>query len=530
VYLQHYLEAFMDWNTPSPLDLERCDPKLVFAAGLALHHLANTAYPIAHLSTMRPYKIPRSAIQETAPKAWEEIDRLGLYVHVPFCQARCGFCEYTVVDPLTNRDSVAPYFDLLQREFELYRQALETQSKTLIGFDIGGGTPSVASLADIGRLLEATRRNFRWEAGVFNVSIETTPRIAAAEPEKIRTYFSMGIRRISMGVQTVNLRLLQAVGREHTSPKYDRAAAEAVRRAGFTSFNIDVMYGFAGQSIDSLEATLRHVIDLAPDHVTLYRMRYKGTRLAGQAVEVDLSEVIAQAGLARDLLQAAGYNGASGKNTFSRLPGDPGTSDYLTERVVHGTPYLGLGLGAQSLSHQTLAYNSGAADKRLEHYRRQLEAGLLPIQDLYHLSLPAAMGKMVSVAFYFGAIHRPSFERKFGLSLEQAFPAEVDFILRRGLMEYAAGPAYGTRREGYPTPAGSLPELLRLTPEGERQVNGLIALFYAGAVKEHLLQLAASNLPAPGRVIASARSTTSANSTASGGLTSRESSTLALPA
>ena len=484
----------MNWNTPSPLDQQRFDPAQVFAAGLALHHLANTAYPIAHVSTMRPYKVPRSQVQETAPLAWEAIDRLGLYVHVPFCQARCGYCEYTVVDPQTNQDSEAPYFDLLEREFELYRQAADTPAKTLIGFDIGGGTPSVASTANIARLLAAAQRSFRWEPGAFAVSIETTPRIAAQEPQKIADYYRLGIRRISMGVQTVNLRLLQAVGREHTSLGYDQAAAEAVRQAGFTSFNVDVMYGFAGQQLASVEATLRHVIDLAPEHVTLYRMRYKGTRIAGQAEQVSLAEVIAQARLAKDLLLAAGYHGAPGKNTFSRLPGDPGTSDYLTKRVVHGTPYLGLGLGAQSLSHQTLAYNSGAADKRLEHYRRQLEAGQLPLQDLYHLSLPAAMGKMISVAFYFGAIHRPSFERKFGCTLEQAFPGEVDFAVHQGLMEYAAGPAYGTPQE---LGAAGQPELLRLTAEGEQQVNGLIALFYAGAVKAHLLELAGDSLSIP---------------------------------
>ena len=464
----------MDWQAPSDLDRTFFDPAAVFAAGLAQHHIANTAYPIGHVTTMRPYKVGRSEVQAAAPQAWQEVDRLGLYVHVPFCEVRCGFCEYTVVDPGTVASSEDLYFDLLQREFEMWRSAIDTPAKTLIGFDIGGGTPSVAKTAHIANLVQAAQRHF-YLPEMVKISIETTPKIAAAAPEKMHAYYEMGIRRISMGVQTINPRLLAAVGRSATSLDYNRAAAEHIRAAGFEYFNVDVMYGFANQSLSSLEATLRHVIELGPEYVTLYRMRYKGTRLAHQAPQVNLEDVLAQARLAKEMLRAAGYQGTPGKNTFSRLPGDLGTSDYLTERVIHGTPYLGLGLGAQSLSHKSLAYNSGAADKRLGHYQRQVQEGRLPIQDLYHLSLPAAMGKMISVAFYFGEIHLASFAEKFGMTLEAAFPAEVDFVLANGLMEYWQEAGHAESRT------------LRLTAWGEKQVNGVIALFYAGAVKEYLL-------------------------------------------
>ena len=122
------------------------------------------------------------------------------------------------------------------------------------------------------------------------------------------------------------------------------------------------------------------------------------------------------------MLLEAGYHGTPGKNTFSRLPGDPGTSDYLTGRVIEGTPYLGLGLGAQSLSETTLAYNAGAAEKRLERYLRMVQAGQLPIQDLYHLSREAAVGKMISVSFYFGEVNLDEFHKKFGVTFEIHVP------------------------------------------------------------------------------------------------------------
>ena len=164
------------------------------------------------------------------------------------------------------------------------------------------------------------------------------------------------------------------------------------------------------------------------------------------------------------------------------MVGDPGTSDYLTQRVIHGTPYLGLGLGAQSLSHKTLSYNAGAADKRLVHYQRMIQSNRLPIQDLYHLSPEAAMGKMIAVSFYFGEINLQSFQNKFGVSLENAFPREIEYLLEENLMGYR-----NDNRNG-----GDTETTLRLTKKGEDNVNGVIALFYAGAIKNHLLKLSLS--------------------------------------
>jgi oxygen-independent coproporphyrinogen-3 oxidase len=467
----------MNWHSTALLDQIHPDPAEIFDAGLAQHHLANTAYPIGHLTTMHPYHVPRWQVQHLASLAWRDVDRLGLYVHVPFCESRCKYCEYCVVEPEVFHASEDTYFELLMREFDLYRQAANTSTKTLIGFDIGGGTPAAAKVGQIARVVEAARKSFTLSPDV-TISIETTPRIAALQPEKMHAFYETGIRRISMGVQTINPRLLEDVGRPHTSLDYNRTAVENIRSAGFRKFNIDVMYGFAGQELGSVEATLKHVISLEPEYVTLYRMRYKGTRLAGQAQFVALDEVSAQYMLAKEMLLAAGYWGTPGKNTFSRLDGDVGTSDYLTERVIHGTPYLGLGLGAQSLSQYTLSYNSGAADKQLRHYQRQIEAGQLPIQDLYHLSCEAAMGKMIAVSFYFGEINLASFHKKFGFKLEEACPREVEFVLEKGLMAYDK--VAGGRDEG---------KVLRLTGEGVKVYNGVIALFYAGAVKAYLLDL-----------------------------------------
>jgi len=119
----------MNFHPPSPLDQTSFDPAAVFASGLELHHIANTAYPIGHLTTMRPYRLPNPQAQTMAAQAWRGVDRLGLYVHIPFCESRCRYCEYCVVEPEVFHTSQGEYFDLLLREFELYCQAADTPAK-----------------------------------------------------------------------------------------------------------------------------------------------------------------------------------------------------------------------------------------------------------------------------------------------------------------------------------------------------------------------------------------------------------------
>jgi oxygen-independent coproporphyrinogen-3 oxidase len=458
----------IEWNAPTPADQRVFPPEWVFEAGLRNHHIANTAYPIHHATTMRAYRVPRGEVEALVQAAWRDVDRLGLYVHVPFCKARCRYCEYCVVDP-GEHDLEDAYFDALLREFALYRERLDTAHKTLIGFDIGGGTPAFVGPEHIRRVVEAARASFRFKTGLV-ISIETTPVIADREPDKLHAYKEMGIDRISMGVQTTHLKLARSLNREYEGLTMLERAVLNVRDAGFDRFNIDLMYGFPDQTEAGWGDTVRQTIALGPEYITLYEMRYKGTRMQDQAALVTRERVNALEAVARDLLLAAGYAGTPGKNTYSRVSDDMGTSDYLTERVVKGTPYLGLGLGAQSLSHHTLAYNLGAASKTLAPYLRAVDAGRLPIQDIYHLPLDVAMAKMIAVSFYFGEIQREHFARKFGVRLEEHFPREVDFVLRRGLMEIV-GP------------------YLRLTPRGAEHFNGVVALFYAGAVKAYLVQL-----------------------------------------
>ena len=450
---------------------EALHPAQVFEAGLEHHHLANTAYPIAHRKTIWPYRQRRghARLLQTSLRA---AGRMGLYVHIPFCEKRCSFCEYTVIN---GHDELreAAYHEALMRELELYLELFGQGTLELVGLDIGGGTPALVRPHRLEQLLDRIRRGFRL-APDFSVSIETTPRVAATDPGRMRALRQLGIDRISMGLQMINPRLLREYGRELNSVGYNKQAVDNIRQAGFARFNIDLMYGLARQSLADFGRALEYTIALDPEYITLYRMRYKGTRVSHEARQVELERVMTHYQEARRLLLAAGYQANPGKNGFSRVDGDPGTSAYLTERVEHGTPYLGLGLGAQTFTGNLLAYNLGAASKRLGHYLQATAAGRLPIQDLYHLPLAEGMAKMISVSFYFGQIQLESFRARFGVALQRCFAREVAFLLQRGLMEHRGS-------------------TLRLTPRGAENFNGVIALFYSDRVKQHLVELGARN-------------------------------------
>ena len=434
----------------------------VYETGLLYHHYANTAYPLTPKSFMQ-YKLrDYGEIRDFVEEEWKKADELSLYIHVPFCKTRCKFCEYVVLEG-TDGNTEDEYVELLLKEMEMYSAILK--GKKIVGYDLGGGTPTKLSIENLKKITDAVNSMFNVVEGTV-FSIETTPLIAANEFEKIKAVYHMGYRRISMGVQTVSEKLLNELGRDGSKSIYEKAV-ENIRKAGFNAFNIDLMYGFLHQSEFDFDNTLRYAIGLNPEYITLYRNRYKGTKLEYEAGGVSIYKAMYQYRIAHRVLTENGYLANVGKNTFSKVEGDYGTSDYLTKRVIDGTPYVGMGLGAQSFGMNYLAYNLGAAEKRMERYREAINEGKLPFQDIYRLPVDESVAKMISVAFYFAFIDLDSFKKRFGFALEEMFGKEIEFVLENGLME----------RKG---------NRLYLTDRGSDYINGVIPLFYSERSKEEL--------------------------------------------
>lgn len=455
----------MKWVQPCSADRQTYRPEEVFAAGERHHHISNTAYPIAHGRTWGPYRVAdRGHHRELVRGAFPSQGPICLYAHIPFCEKRCSFCEYTVVNREESKQTLE-YMQRLERELESYSELLGPLH--IAGFDIGGGTPSFVPAEQIESLVRLAQQRFEF-APDMRISIETTPRIAAEEADKMRAYRQIGIERISMGIQVIQPDLLRILNRDAHGVEHHFRAVENIRAAGFDNFNVDLMYGFANQSLESWQATVEHALALDPEAITLYRMRYKLTRISDQADQVTIDQVRILSRWAKRRLKEAGYLSNPGKNTYCRVPQDTGTSDYISKRVVLGMPYLGLGLGAQTFTDTTISYNDGAVAKNLMPYFRSVDAGQLPLQDLYELPLVHMMAKMICVSFYFGEIHRGAFQRKFERTLEEAYPAEIAFAIEQGLMEWK-------------------PDTLSMTSLGEDHFSGLCALFHAPSVKSYLL-------------------------------------------
>jgi oxygen-independent coproporphyrinogen-3 oxidase len=113
-------------------------PADVFAAGMRHHAIANTAWPIAHGKTMRPYIVGKNDRESHILDGWSATEDMCLYVHVPFCEKICKFCDYSVMNPDIRNEQEPKYFEYLDKELDIYQNAFQGTKKNCIGFDIGG--------------------------------------------------------------------------------------------------------------------------------------------------------------------------------------------------------------------------------------------------------------------------------------------------------------------------------------------------------------------------------------------------------
>lgn len=428
----------------------------IFERGIKFHHYCNTAYPLRPTS-LKQYELEDTdEIYKVVKENIESLEEICLYVHIPFCQARCKFCEYVVLNEKPSEEIQNKYVSYLLKEIEMYRKIIK--EKPVVGFDLGGGTPSFISIENL-KLITDSINKFNLKDNIY-LSIETTPVIAANDFEKIKAIKELGYNRISMGFQTVSEKLLESLGREGSTSIYEKAVKN-IRQAGFGRLNIDLMYGFLNQSDEDFANTIKYTIALNPEFITLYRNRYKGTSLEAESQGVTLYKINRQYDIAYRLLKEAGYIANNGKNTFSKIPGDLGTSSYLTKRVVDATSYIGFGLGAQSFVGNYLAYNLGCVDHKLDKYFDSIDKNILPINDIANMPIEEVRAKALSVMFYFGYISLKSYKNRFNEDFKEIYKEQIEFLTKNYLMEFIDEDTF------------------MLTDYGAAHLYGIIPLFYS---------------------------------------------------
>lgn len=189
---------------------------------------------------------------------------LSLYIHIPYCERKCYYCDFTSF-PKKNKD-IDLYFENLIKELSLYKDKISNYSIDTIF--IGGGTPSSIDENYIKKVLDYINENFN-TSKLKEVTIEANP--GTLSIYKLNQYMSMGINRISLGVQSSNNNLLKSIGRIHTWEDF-LTSFKIAKKVGFENINVDLMFGLPGQTLEDIESTLNEIISLEIPHISFYSL------------------------------------------------------------------------------------------------------------------------------------------------------------------------------------------------------------------------------------------------------------------
>jgi oxygen-independent coproporphyrinogen-3 oxidase len=190
---------------------------------------------------------------------------LGLYIHVPFCDAKCGYCDFFSVVP---RDA-ARCAALIDRLVNEIGQRLGTTAADPMTVFVGGGTPTALPLGDLTRLLAAAGRH---APNVREFTVEANPE--SLGPEQADQFVAAGVNRVSLGAQSFETADLQMLDRVHT-PGAVAAAVDRLRHIGITNINLDLIFGIPGQSLAGWKTSLASAVDLGVDHLSCYSLTYE---------------------------------------------------------------------------------------------------------------------------------------------------------------------------------------------------------------------------------------------------------------
>jgi oxygen-independent coproporphyrinogen-3 oxidase len=365
------------------------------------------------------------------PVPW--LEPQGVYLHVPFCAHRCGYCDFATV---AGRDGLAErYLQALDKELATLEQPRPVRTVF-----IGGGTPTHLSAPLLERLLHMVRRWFPLEPG-YEWTVEANP--GTLDPTKVRLLADYGVNRISLGAQSFHRPSLQFLERQHTPD--DTARAIALVRRRLDNISLDLIFGVPGQTLADWGSDLRVALSLQPTHLSTYALTYeKGTPLWKQwrnGLVQPVSDALERAMYeeAMDALTAEGFEHYEISN-FAR------PRFQCRHNLIYWAnhAYWGFGLGATGYVRGTRSSNT----RDLETYLHRLEQGLPPHQ--YQETLDplqrACETAMLQIRRSIG-IEREAFATQTGWHVDSLFAEAVQRHTEAGLLE-DSGRAVFLTREG----------------------------------------------------------------------------------
>jgi oxygen-independent coproporphyrinogen-3 oxidase len=361
---------------------------------------------------------------------------VGVYVHVPFCERVCPYCDFAVVAarPLHATDQSRYVAALL---CELDARAAPYAGRALASVYLGGGTPSLLEPDAVEVILGAVKSRFPDSAGEAEVTLEVNP--STLERERLPGFRAAGVNRLSIGVQSFDDDVLRRLGRAHRAGEA-RATLQAARDAGFDNLSLDLIFAAPGGSQAQLARDLDEVVAFGPEHVSTYELSIEaGTPFAlaearGQLARADEDETIEALERIESVLGAAGLARYE-ISSHARA----GFESRHNRRYWRREPVLGLGMSAWSslVPTSSAPYGGRVANPRsLSAYLDGMEAGGLPArEEELHDAATARCEAMFLGLRQLDGIRVSAFEAEFGAPPRTFFPQQITTLCDAGLLE-----------------------------------------------------------------------------------------------
>jgi oxygen-independent coproporphyrinogen-3 oxidase len=350
----------------------------------------------------------------------------GVYIHIPFCQAKCAYCDFNSYP--SQEHLFGEYAAALVREMGT---AGPLRARTIY---VGGGTPTVLPSSLLARILDGARQTFAVDEDA-EISIEANPgTVDAAGLAGLR---ALGVNRLSLGVQSFDDGQLRLLGRVHTA--FEAIGAfQAARLAGFENINLDLIYGLPGQTLASWQASLERALPLRPDHLSLYALSVEeGTPLADSIAQGSVSQpdpdlAAEMYELAERVLRMEGYLHYEISN-WART-----TAHVCRHNLIYwrNEPYLGLGAGAHSwVDGRRWANVAWPAD-----YVSRVLDGRPPVTMEEEIDRALEIGEtmIMGLRLVEDGVPFEGFRRRFGLDLRRHFESHLAELADLGLIEMDA--------------------------------------------------------------------------------------------
>ena len=372
--------------------------------------------------------------QLSAPSIHQLLETVSLYLHIPFCHTRCYYCDFnTYAGILPLRE---PYVRALLNEVVLMGQEAQhddgsaRRARTIF---FGGGTPSLLTVAQVRRVLDACRASFLLDEDA-EITLEANP--GTLTREQLVGLRKAGINRLSLGSQSFDAQLLKTLGRIHT-PAEIMGAVSAARAAGFTSINLDFMFGLPGQHMHHWQETLEQALALHPEHLSLYSLIIEeGTPFfdwtrEGRIVPGDEDLCADMYEYADERLQAAGYINYEISNWA--LPGHQSRHNLTYWRNL---PYIGMGAGA----HSFFAGNRFSNERDPQRYINLLKKRQVPVVESETIEKAQEMSETAFLALRTAeGLHLSTFEERFATPFSDFAGNRLQLVEEAGLLEQADG-------------------------------------------------------------------------------------------